>query len=503
MPARQRLLAFFFGTPNESVARRFFVRAFSLFIIFAALLTLVLVGETLWLARNNLQKELAIYQRTFEKSLATALWAMDREKLDSIVRGIVEIPDIKGVRILDPSSGIPIIESGSFLDKLGGNHLDLVHRFSVIHDEGFGKEHVATAEFHSSINQILLRTQGQILLIVILASLKTVAFWIIFMYVGRRLLDRPLSEMTAAIAVTSQPHRLDLSPATEQAIAGTELAALRKAHDKLADQIVDAQAALVRINAELEQRVADRTAALDAKRQEAEQLAQAKTRFLAAASHDLRQPLYAMLLFADDLRRSHLDADQERTLERLSKLIQSMTIQLQQLLELSRLDMLETQPQLADLGTADLFMELASIHGPKARHNGTRLVFHPGPWTIRSDAQLAMRLLGNLIDNALKFTPGGTVLVCARHRRDGVLIQVRDNGPGIPAKDRLAVFQEFYQVKNENRNPDAGLGLGLAIVQRIARSLGSAVTLRTAEGKGTVFSLRLPIPREPSTPGDA
>jgi signal transduction histidine kinase len=300
--------------------------------------------------------------------------------------------------------------------------------------------------------------------------------------------------MTAAIASTSLPHRLDLSPATEQAIAGTELAALRKAHDKLADQIVEAQSALVRINTELERRVADRTAALDAKRREAEQLAQAKTRFLAAASHDLRQPLYAMLLFADDLRRSHLDPDQERTLDRLSKLTQSMTLQLQQLLELSRLDMLETQPQLSALGVADLFMELAGIHGPKARHHGTRLVFHPGPWTIHSDTQLAMRLLGNLIDNALKFSQGGTVLVCARQRRDGILIQVRDNGPGIPAQDRLAVFQEFYQVKNENRNPDAGLGLGLAIVQRIARSLGSTVSLRTAEGKGTTFSLLIPTP---------
>lgn len=492
MPARRRLLAFFSGMSNESVARRFFVRAFSLFIIFAVLLTLVLVGETFWLARNNLQKELGIYQRTFEKALAAALWAMDREKLDSIVRGIVEIPDIQGVRILDPNSGAPIIESGRFLDKLGGNHFDLVHRFPVIHDEGFGKEHVATAEFHSAIDQILQRTQGQILLIVVLASLKTVAFWIIFMYVGRRLLDKPLSEMTTAIAATSLPHRLDLSPDTERAIAGTELAALRHAHDKLADQIVAAQATLVRINTELEQRVADRTAALDAKRQEAERLAQAKTRFLAAASHDLRQPLYAMLLFAGDLRRTQLAPDQERTLERLSNLIQAMTEQLQQLLELSRLDMLETQPRLAELGTADLFMELADIHGPKARHRGTRLVFHPGPWTVRSDAQLAMRLLGNLIDNALKFTPNGTVLVCARHRRDGILVQVRDNGPGIPAEDRLAVFEEFYQVRNENRNPDAGLGLGLAIVQRIARSLGSLVTLRTAEGRGTAFSLLLP-----------
>lgn len=492
MPARQRLLAFFLPASTDSVAGRFFRRAFSLFIVFATLLTMVLVGETLWLARNNLQKELAIYQRTFEKSLASALWAMDQEKLDSIVRGIIEIPDIKGVRIVDPFSGKLLIESGSFINGANGNRFDLIHRFPVIHDEGFGQERVATAEFHSSITQILQRTQGQIALIVTLALLKTIAFWIIFMWVGRRLLGDPLTEMTAAIAADSAPHQLKLSPATEEAIAGTELASLRLAHDTLADQIARTQAELLDINAELEQRVADRTAALDAKRQEAEQLAQAKTRFLAAASHDLRQPLYAMLLFSDDLGQTTLEPNQKTTLAQLRRLIQAMTTQLQQLLELSRLDMLDARPQITDLSVADLFMDLAAIHGPKARHRGTRLVFHPGPWYIRSDAQLTMRLLGNLIDNALKFAQGGIVLVCARYRGNGIFIQVRDNGPGIPATDQPAVFQEFYQVRNENRNPDAGLGLGLAIVQRIARSLGTRVVLRTTEGNGAVFSILLP-----------
>lgn len=503
MPARPGLLAFFLPAPIDSLAGRFFRRAFSLFIVFAALLTLVLVGETLWLARNNLQKELTIYQRTFEKSLAAALWAMDQEKLDSIVRGIIEIPDIKGVRITDPLSGKLLIESGIFLDEASGNHLNLIHRFAVIHDEGFGQERVATAEFHSSVGQIFQRTQGQIALIVILALLKTIAFWIIFMWVGRRLLGDPLTEMTAAIAAESTPHRLELSPATEAAIDGTELAELRQAHDTLADQIANVQAELLCINAELEERVADRTAALNVKRQEAEQLAQAKTRFLAAASHDLRQPLYAMLLFSDDLGQSALAPSQKNTLDQLRRLIQAMTTQLQQLLELSRLDMLEAKPQIADLSVADLFMDLADIHAPKAKHRGTRLLFHPGPWFIHSDMQLTMRLLGNLIDNALKFAQGGCVLVCARRRSKGILIQVRDNGPGIPATDQPAVFQEFYQVRNENRNPDAGLGLGLAIVQRIARSLGARVTLRTTEGKGAVFSILLPTGNPSPQPLDA
>ncbi len=262
----------FLSLATHSVVGRFFRQAFSLFIAFAALLTSILVAETLWLARNDLQQDLKIYQRTFEKSLAAALWAMDEEKLDSIARGIVEIPDIKGVRILDPSSGKLLIESGVFLDEASDNRLDLIHHFPIIHDEGFGAELVAKAEFHSAASQLFQRTKSQIFLILLLALFKTIAFWFIFMWIGRRLLGNPLTEMTEAIAVAATPHRLALSPATESAIEGTELAALRQAHDTLADQIASAQAELLRINAELEQRVADRTAALDAKRHEAERL---------------------------------------------------------------------------------------------------------------------------------------------------------------------------------------------------------------------------------------
>jgi diguanylate cyclase (GGDEF)-like protein len=281
----------FLSLATHSVVGRFFRQAFSLFIAFAALLTSILVAETLWLARNDLQKDLKIYQRTFEKSLAAALWAMDEEKLDSIARGIVEIPDIKGVRILEPSSGKLLIESGVFLDEASGNRLDLIHHFPIIHDEGFGAELVAKAEFHSAASQLFQRTKSQIFLILLLALFKTIAFWFIFMWIGRRLLGDPLTEMTNAIAVAATPHRLALSPATESAIEGTELAALRQAHDVLADQIASTQAELLRINAELEQRVADRTAALDAKRHEAERL----------ATHDHLTGLPTMRLAADRL----------------------------------------------------------------------------------------------------------------------------------------------------------------------------------------------------------
>lgn len=245
--------------PRDTIARRFFRRAFGIFIAFAVLLTLILVVETLWTARDNLKNELAIYQRTFEKSLASALWSMDREKLESIAKGIVEIPDINGVRITDPLTGTVLVESGVIPGEAERKNHPLVHRFDVIHDEGYGKERVAAAEFYSSFAQLLRRTQGQIILIIILATLKTLAFWWIFLFVGQRLLGRPLTEITHAISSSDSPRRLQLSPATEQAIANTELALLRQAYDDIASRMLVAQRDLEQANADLDRRVQERT----------------------------------------------------------------------------------------------------------------------------------------------------------------------------------------------------------------------------------------------------
>lgn len=258
---------------RDSVTRRFFRRAFGIFIAFAILLTLILIGETMWQARTNLKNELAIYQRAFDKSLAAALWSIDREKLESIVRGIVEIPDIKGVRIVDHQTGAVLIQSGVFPATGEQGQYALVHRFDIIHDEGYGRELVARAEFHSSFIQLLRRTQGQILLIIVLATLKTLAFWWIFLAVGKRLLARPLTEMSESIAATNMAHHLQLSESTEKAIVDTELALLRGAYDAQADRILVAQAALQQANEDLEKRVLERTLELQEANRKLEELA--------------------------------------------------------------------------------------------------------------------------------------------------------------------------------------------------------------------------------------
>ncbi len=243
---------------------------------------------------------------------------------------------------------------------------------------------------------------------------------------------------------------------------------------------------------------------LDQRRREAEQLAAAKSHFLNAASHDLRQPLYATQLFSDALADTPLNDHQEKLLDNLQCAIRAMSAQLESLLDVSRLDMGKLQPQYQYIPLQHIFQNLSATYGPVAMQAQVRLNFRAGDFVVHTDPTLVGRLLGNLIDNALKFArhPNGAVLVCARRAPKGLHIEVRDNGHGIEDHHQRRIFDEYYQAGNPARSPGEGLGLGLAIVQRIARLLDLPLQLRTRMGRGTTFLITLPLsaPKTRGTP---
>lgn len=242
----------------------------------------------------------------------------------------------------------------------------------------------------------------------------------------------------------------------------------------------------------LEARVRDATREIDARRDEAERLTDSKSRFFAAASHDLRQPLHALQLFVGDLARIADGAEQRVLIQRIEAAASAMASQLRSLLEISRLDMANIVPQHTPLALTSLFGQLCTTYSVSADAGNVKLLARPRNVTLDTDPALLLRLLGNLVDNAIKYSPGGRVLIAARWRANAVRIEIRDSGKGIDANHQQAIYDEFFQIGNVARESGGGLGLGLAIAHRIARLLGSSIELHSRPGRGTVFALTFP-----------
>lgn len=218
-----------------------------------------------------------------------------------------------------------------------------------------------------------------------------------------------------------------------------------------------------------------------------------KSRFLASASHDLRQPLHAISLFTSVLERSRLDADSAQTVSRLGHSVRLLNQSLDTMLDVSRLDAGAVQPRLQPLRVHELFVSLNHTFSGSAQARGLQIRFRaPGDLTVLSDAQLLTRLLGNLIDNALKYTHTGGVLVAARPgapaaRAGQVCFDIIDTGIGIASEHQRLVFDEFFQLANPQRDRSAGLGIGLSIVKRLSSLLDHPVELRSKPARGTRF----------------
>ncbi|MDT8992234.1 ATP-binding protein [Curvibacter sp. APW13] len=246
---------------------------------------------------------------------------------------------------------------------------------------------------------------------------------------------------------------------------------------------------------ELEQRVAAVTSELREKKEEAENATLAKSRFLAAASHDLRQPIHALGLFVARLSQYPMDVPMRQLVQHLDASVQAMQNLLDGLLDVSRLDAGAVTANVRPVNINVIFDFVRVSSTASARDKGIRLRVRPTTLWCHSDPVLLQRMVMNLAHNALRYTVQGSVLVRCRKINNGshVRIDVMDSGVGIASEHQKDIFREFFQVGNAARDRTQGLGLGLNIVQRSARLLGHDVELKSALGCGTRFSIIVPL----------
>jgi PAS domain S-box-containing protein len=229
----------------------------------------------------------------------------------------------------------------------------------------------------------------------------------------------------------------------------------------------------------------------EAAREQAERANAAKSTFLASASHDLRQPVQSLMLLLNVLEVK-LDGHPARdVLEHLTNTAQAMQQLLDSLLDISRLDAGVVQPKPQLVRVDEMLAALAEEYRPHAAENGLRMKLVSWPATTDTDPTLLDRILRNLIENAIRYTRRGGILLACRVKADEAQVDVVDTGEGIPEEHLQNIFDEFFQVGNPSRDRAKGLGLGLSVVKRLAHMLGMQVTVNSVEGRGSHFSLTM------------
>lgn len=248
-----------------------------------------------------------------------------------------------------------------------------------------------------------------------------------------------------------------------------------------------------RLEVERNQELRELTAELTEARDAALAATKAKSRFLAAASHDLRQPLHALTLFISALERRVTDPDAAPIVADLKIVGRSMNTMFNALLDISRIDagVMDPAPVTIDLG--EMLGRLADEYRLTAAEKGIELIYVPTRAYIRTDREMLGSIVRNILSNAVKFTERGRILIGCRRQGRSAVIQIYDTGPGIAPEKLMMIFEEFERLGRSRRQNSDGLGLGLSIARRMAWLLGSDIIVRSKVGSGTNFSVAFPI----------
>lgn len=489
--------------------------AFVPMLVVAAVLTATHTGLRLSELDEALRARAQAHARQLAAASEYAIFSGDRETLGQLADALILEDDVAAVAILG-ADGSTLASAGRFAATLAGTVPDLARTQALETAQGrwlrivepIQPSHLLTEDVFSGglVQDALAHAPlGQLVLDISLARLeqrrgellRIAAGWMLIAAVGSLLLARRMSRSVSGPIRDAADAVLSIGQGNLQrrvrVAGGGSLRALAEGVNEMAERLEDAHASMAR-------RIEEATAELRARKDEAERANLAKSRFLAAASHDLRQPLHALGLFLSELAQQPLDERSRQLTGRLVASTDAMEGLLDSLLDISRLDAGVLTPELAVFDMHAKLEHIVAAQNSAAAARGLTLRLRCPPCWAHSDPLLFERVVANLLSNAIRYTPQGVVMVACRRRGDRLRIEVRDSGLGIAPEDQQVIFQEFVQLGNAERARDKGLGLGLAIVRRLVDLLGHRLELRSTPGRGSVFAVELPGAAPPIAP---
>lgn len=471
----------------------------------AALLTTVFVLRAIDDLEQGLRTRGAAISRQMATVAEFGIFSGQRASLSALTESTLHIDaDARGAAIVD-MQGVTMTRSGDLnpsrwpvLGRIDGHRLgsdvllfvEPVVRSTLPVDDIYAGAEVARAAesklighvvVELSLRDISARSERLIAIGAVIALLGSALGGWLALRIARAV-TKPLLEASEVVARIGEG---DLAARMEPESTG----ALRS----LAAGINDMAGRIGVTQEELRARVAEATLDLKREKDAAEHATIAKSHFLAAASHDLRQPLHALGLFVSGLGQSEAARLEPRLVAHIQSSVDTLQNLLDAILDISRLDGGNVVPQIEGFPLGRVLERLANDFSLPAEQKGLRLKVRPTQVWVQSDQKIVERILLNLVGNALRYTQAGGVLVGCRRRGNSVRVEVWDTGEGIAEDAREEIFEDYVQLGNPERDRAKGLGLGLAICRRLAGVLSIPIMVRSQPGRGSVFWIELPV----------
>lgn len=487
----------------RSVSAQLMRIVFALYCVVAVIVTSVHIIEEYSHTKQAIREELKSCETIFGDVLGKALWDLDREHIRDTLNSVLELPVVVGVSVSGEDHNV-IDAVGSLPDEqqLVDQQNVIQYAFPVIYRYQDSNINMGVATVYSSASIILNRVELGFAFLIINAIIKGIALWIIFLWISKRILARPLNQLTKDI----KSLRFDtLKPLArrEQSDNPNEIDLLSESFSKMVDELIDSKRAILDFNRTLEKQVEDRTHDLNESKQVAESALKIKSEFLATMSHEIRTPMNGVLGMLNLLSKTHLDSKQFNYLEMARSSAEGLLVIINDILDFSKIEAGKVQIESTSFEIYPLIHSFMHVMVVKSANKKIDLILDTenlNHGSLIGDPHRIRQILTNITDNAIKFTAKGQVLVSFSTVEDpndetkvDLQCQISDSGIGIP-KDKLdRLFENFNQVDSSTTRRYGGTGLGLAISKKLAELMGGSIQVTSTEHVGSQFTVTIPL----------
>jgi len=513
----------------DSIGTRLLMLVFAIYVMVTAVFTAIHMYAEFDNTRTTVTYELRALAKTLNQGLATAIYNVDDRQIRSILDGVMESPIVVGIKIETEYQGN--FTAGEAAVRPSGNEDSLLtFTDTIVYSEpGSPNVPMGVLTLHSSRGVILGKVWHSLMLILVNSVFKTFALWIIFLWMSRAMLSRPLSRLTTAA------REIDLDKLDDYTVeTGTrgrnELKVLEEAFNSMIEKLLRSRKQSERLtlslrrageqlaeyNRTLEEKVRERTRELNRlleevqhSRRMAEIANKAKSDFLASMSHEIRTPLNAIIGISDVLADTELTLDQRQCVDIFRSSGETLLAIINDILDFSKIEAGQITLEAIPFNMEDVVVGACDTLAPGAFDKGVELVCRLDPELPRrmvGDPTRLRQIISNLVANAIKFTARGEIVVSAKPAGESpgeILFSVRDTGIGIPESKREIIFDGFTQADSSTTRLFGGTGLGLAICSRLIKLMGGRIWLEDGPESGSIFHclvpLELPEEEAPST----